>query len=740
MLLSINMIVKNEEKYLRDCLNGIKPVLKQVHSELIIVDTGSTDNTVEIAKEFTNKVYHAEWRDDFAWARNQALKRSRGKWCMVVDPDEIYQETDDIISFFNTGEYKKFGFATVELNNVMGGNTDNVSIFRGIRFFKLGKGVQWVGKIHESPQPVFAPNKDLTARALHYGYSFETEEEKESKNERNMTPLLELFEENPEDTRNIYHIINQYAAFGNTYEVKKYLDRAFEVYDSGKRKKDLVYHALYYQLFEYLASLRKFEELIPKSRSYLENLSPVYESAFDIKFVETIALATLKRHKEAGEAGIAALELFDKKTAGELDKDILKIAPLRDRVKNRDEIINFIVLNYATAGEFDEAFNWYEQIKEELKAPIDIFNVFTSCAIEDNKPETLVHLYDYASEHYEVGSVDYDNAIAAIERYLINESVKEAAAKAFTEDRLISGFGDDYIHLWHLRNLIFNSDNNDPETNSALNYFLETDKPFSHYYGDVFVAALRQKADFSAFIKNMRITNTIEFIQNIINSNKDLEDLILGHLKENNYLENTTDIKSMRLLSSIVSILINADTSGEKAKQQLSRDDTEGILEALRTEMREANKKDLKLELFEAFARLRNKYLTMVYRDEIYTEDVVSSLPEQDGFAFYAGQAYAAKDKNDTAGFIKKLRMALSILPHMKETIEKIGNQLKEEQNAPTVHDQLAAETAKLKSVIYTMINTGNMEQAAQILESYREINPTDPEIEKIKELMEADK
>ena len=50
MLLSIGMIVKNEEKYLRDCLEGLKPILEQVESELIICDTGSEDTTIEIAK------------------------------------------------------------------------------------------------------------------------------------------------------------------------------------------------------------------------------------------------------------------------------------------------------------------------------------------------------------------------------------------------------------------------------------------------------------------------------------------------------------------------------------------------------------------------------------------------------------------------------------------------------------------------------------------------------------------
>lgn len=58
MVLSIGMIVKNEEKYLERCLTALKPTLENVDSELIIADTGSTDNTVEIAKRFTDKVYY----------------------------------------------------------------------------------------------------------------------------------------------------------------------------------------------------------------------------------------------------------------------------------------------------------------------------------------------------------------------------------------------------------------------------------------------------------------------------------------------------------------------------------------------------------------------------------------------------------------------------------------------------------------------------------------------------------
>ena len=64
MLLSVVMIVKNEEKYLDKTLHALKDLRRDIDSELIILDTGSTDNTVEIAKKYTDKVYFAKWNEE----------------------------------------------------------------------------------------------------------------------------------------------------------------------------------------------------------------------------------------------------------------------------------------------------------------------------------------------------------------------------------------------------------------------------------------------------------------------------------------------------------------------------------------------------------------------------------------------------------------------------------------------------------------------------------------------------
>ena len=70
--LSLCMIVKNEEEVLENCLKSVEGVV----DEIIVVDTGSTDRTIEIAKSFDAKVYNYEWNNDFAAARNYSLKKA----------------------------------------------------------------------------------------------------------------------------------------------------------------------------------------------------------------------------------------------------------------------------------------------------------------------------------------------------------------------------------------------------------------------------------------------------------------------------------------------------------------------------------------------------------------------------------------------------------------------------------------------------------------------------------------
>ena len=86
--ISLCMIAKNEESNLADCLNSAKGIA----DEIIIVDTGSTDRTKEIAKKFSAKIYDFKWMDDFSAARNESLKHAAKDWVLVLDADEALDE------------------------------------------------------------------------------------------------------------------------------------------------------------------------------------------------------------------------------------------------------------------------------------------------------------------------------------------------------------------------------------------------------------------------------------------------------------------------------------------------------------------------------------------------------------------------------------------------------------------------------------------------------------------------
>jgi tetratricopeptide (TPR) repeat protein len=87
---SLCMIVKNEELHLARCLQSAKPLV----DEIIVVDTGSTDRTRDIAQAFGAKVYPAAWQEDFSKARNLSLSKACGKWILILDADEVIASVD----------------------------------------------------------------------------------------------------------------------------------------------------------------------------------------------------------------------------------------------------------------------------------------------------------------------------------------------------------------------------------------------------------------------------------------------------------------------------------------------------------------------------------------------------------------------------------------------------------------------------------------------------------------------
>lgn len=157
--ISACMIVKNEEELLPNCLNSIKKVV----DEIIIVDTGSIDNTVTIAKEFGAKVYHHSWNDSFSEARNHCLQYASGDWIFQIDADEELEQAD-IMKLKEAISNAKYNAIAVAIHSAI---QDNYHTFYNIRIFRRGKGF-YQGIIHEQ-LTVEGDRLSAAIRLYHYG-------------------------------------------------------------------------------------------------------------------------------------------------------------------------------------------------------------------------------------------------------------------------------------------------------------------------------------------------------------------------------------------------------------------------------------------------------------------------------------------------------------------------------------------------------------------------------------------
>ncbi len=87
---SVCMIAKNEDNHIEECLKRLRPC----RFEVIVVDTGSVDRTVETAQKYTDKVFHFAWCDDFSAARNFSIQQASNDWVLVIDCDEYLENVN----------------------------------------------------------------------------------------------------------------------------------------------------------------------------------------------------------------------------------------------------------------------------------------------------------------------------------------------------------------------------------------------------------------------------------------------------------------------------------------------------------------------------------------------------------------------------------------------------------------------------------------------------------------------
>ncbi len=251
---SVCMIVKNAQAALYRCLDSVKTIA----DEIIVCDTGSTDRTVEIAREYTDQVHRIPWEDDFAAARNRSIEKAMKDWILWIDADEYLLGGDNLAKYLCDNMYN--GYVIRQHHHAIDAQfKPDVPV----RLFRNGRGVRFFGCVHEHPETEL--NKGVTpavilsdVHIIHDGYV--TEAVRRRRFLRNLPLLLKDRKRHPNRRLGLVFLARDYIHLARyelehtrgqmTDKARKYLERAIEIHREHFRSPKDPLHSYSFPLYQ----------------------------------------------------------------------------------------------------------------------------------------------------------------------------------------------------------------------------------------------------------------------------------------------------------------------------------------------------------------------------------------------------------------------------------------------------------------------------------------------------------
>ncbi|MFT8351423.1 glycosyltransferase [Clostridium saccharoperbutylacetonicum] len=292
--ISLCMIVRNEEKCIFNCLESVKGLV----NEIIIIDTGSTDKSKEICKNYTNKIFDFAWNENFSDARNFGIDKATSDWILWIDSDEIL-DIKNLELLFAELENKEKDIYLIQIINYYGDfppDKYRANLFWTNRLFRNYKGFKFNGAIHEQLSPTnvegicmeeFTDNIEIH----HYGYMNNIIKEKK-KSERNLSILEKqkiIYNNNPWID---FYIASEYCQLGKYYEAFEQVNLSIV----GFIKKEQLPPSLLYRLkYHILITLENYDG----ARLGIEKAIELYPKYVDLHFYKGIILFKNEIYEEA---------------------------------------------------------------------------------------------------------------------------------------------------------------------------------------------------------------------------------------------------------------------------------------------------------------------------------------------------------------------------------------------------------------------------------------------------------
>lgn len=258
MKISLCIICKDEEEKIERCISSVREVV----DETIVVDTGSTDNTIVIAKQNGAKIYEMKWEDDFSKARNFALEKASGDWIIFLDADEYMMEQSiaHLRRIIQIAEDEEKDYSICEILNE--GEKGYTSCFKTIRIFKHNPSVCYEGRVHEKlvhqQRPLKGIDHSDKIKILHDGY-LKSEILRKQKSERNGKLLLKELEKQPCSSNIHFYLMENYKLMQDN---EKAFYHGMKVLEYKNSNLDGVYEATYTHILDMCKDIEMTEQMV----------------------------------------------------------------------------------------------------------------------------------------------------------------------------------------------------------------------------------------------------------------------------------------------------------------------------------------------------------------------------------------------------------------------------------------------------------------------------------------------
>lgn len=700
-LVTISMLVSNRIDTVEKCFESFRPLLEQIPSEFIAVDTvgdENSDGSIDVARRYADKIVHFEWCDDFAKARNAGLKEARGKWLIYLDDDEWFDDAGPLIDFFSKPElYENYDRVSMMEHSYNSATQIDYESSGFSRITVLTPEAKFVNPVHELLKGIVYRNEyDLKGTFVHHvGYIGKLSDKKNDRNRKIMDAELEKHPDN------LHLWLQQIAGVGSDADETLELSEkaVFELRRLGLsdwKNQDWI-EIFLYRMKSY-ARLRMWDELDENVDEFLKHVKNPF-------FRGLAAIFELSRNLD--DIGIEKtsdwIHIYFDAVKYYVNRDEKEVSYFFSRDINKANVYKIATMYFNLC--LKESQDSYDDIKKMIldvpwhicsQKRSDVLAFSLRQSINEEDKETVKFLCD-AFMHDESMSKEFFKQLDRVDIGIESETAQEKF------DQLIESIDVSSDSLWikqHARKKV---------SEDELEQSLSDETTFAYPNEDLVRICVKNGIPPQKYVEGVSFEEVEESVGAIVAKEENHLDRIPLFAAE---IENVwqSSVQRNYLLASLRKRYIFQGTM---------------VLNKV-------------LDESEKYCRNMIEYAKGIYLPELCDSES-ELLPKEIRFAGLFGKALKLKKSGKLRGCLAYLQQALDVFNESETLIRRIIQSVELDQRKQAkVNDEMIKLGNQVKSQIVALISQGQNEVAASLLNELKQITPSDPDLATLEKLCQA--